>query len=122
MKLNNFSKPILRIAIGVLFLYFGLQQLISPSEWIGFVPNFVLGFGLSANTLVIFNGVVELVLGVMLLIGVYTRVVALLLFINLLIIVFSIGMNPLGIRDLILAIVTFVVFLNGRDRFCFKKH
>ena len=67
MKLKNlekYSKPILRISLSLLFLYFGYQQIISPEDWIGFVPSIALIIGLSAKTLVIMTAVLELVLGV----------------------------------------------------------
>ena len=108
---------ILRIALSLVFLYFGFQQIISPDDWIGFVPEFATGFGLSANNLVIMNAILEISLGIFLIIGLYTRFSALILSLHLFGIAFSIGLNPLGVRDLGLAVATLVVFINGPDKF-----
>ena len=54
----------------------------------------------------------------MLLVGYYTRVSSLLLTIHLLGISISLGYNDIAIRDLVLTIATFVVFLNGKDKWC----
>ncbi|MBS3099167.1 DoxX family protein [Candidatus Pacearchaeota archaeon] len=121
MQSEKYSKPILRIALSLVFLYFGYQQITSPESWISFVPSFVLSFGLSAKTFIIINSFLELVLGTLMLIGLYTRFSSLILALHLFVIAFSIGLNPLGIRDFGLAFATLVIFLNGVDGFCLDK-
>jgi uncharacterized membrane protein YphA (DoxX/SURF4 family) len=120
-NLEKYSKPILRISLALVFLWFGYQQVFDVGSWIGYVPTFALNFGLSAESLVIINGIVELILGGFLLIGFYTRTVALILALNLFVITFGIGFNEIGVRDFGLAFATLVVFLNGVDDFCLSK-
>jgi len=62
-----------------------------------------------------------LILGVLMLAGLFTRVAAGILTIHLYLIALSLGMNPLGVRDFGLATATLVVFLNGADRYCVAK-
>ena len=121
MDLEKYSKPTLRIAISLVFLYFGYQQITSPDLWTSFIPSAILALGISAKTLVITNSIVELSLGTLLLLGLYTRVSSLVLSLHLFGIAFSIGFNPLGIRDFGLAFATLVIFLNGVDRLCLDK-
>ena len=121
MKLEEYSKSVLRIALSFVFLYFGYRQITDSENWISFVPGFVLSFGLSAETLVIMNAFFELGFGTLMLIGLYTRVSSFVLALHLFGIAFSIGFNPLGIRDLGLSFATLVVFLNGVDRFCLDE-
>jgi len=121
MKLRGLSKPILRIAMSLIFLYFGIQQVISPENWIGFIPDLALNIGLTAKTLVLMNAALELILGTFLLIGLLTRFSALILSLHLFVIAFSIGFNPLGVRDFGLAIATLIVCLNNADKLCVDR-
>ncbi|MDP4039522.1 MAG: DoxX family protein [Candidatus Pacearchaeota archaeon] len=117
-NLKTYSKPLLRISLSFLFLYFSIQQFIAPESWISFVPDIALSLGFTAKTLVLLNAFFELFFGVLLIIGLYTRFSSLVLALHLFGIAFSIGFNPLGMRDLALALATFSVFLNGPDRYC----
>ncbi len=117
---KEIAKPFLRIVLSLVFLYFGTSQIISPSNWASFVPGF-LTVGFSANNWVIFNGILEITLGLFLILGLYTRFSAVILSIHLFFIALSVGFNPIGIRDLGLAFSTFVVFLNGIDKYCLDR-
>ncbi|MFH1802487.1 MAG: DoxX family protein [archaeon] len=113
---NRYAKPLLRIAMSLVFLYFGFQQVYSPDNWISFVPKFLTGAIITANNLVIFNGLLEMSLGIFLLIGIYTRTASLILAAHLFVISLSIGFTPLGVRDFGLSFATLAVFLNGSDK------
>jgi|SRR3989344_6703414 len=117
---DKYSKPVLRIGMSLVFLYFGFQQVTNPGDWAGFVPRFVQGFGLSVNNIVMINGIMELTLGTFLIIGLYTRLSSLILSLHLFGIAFSIfsTSTDLGVRDFGLAIATLVVFFNGVDYYC----
>ena len=119
--LKKYSAPLLRIAMSLVFIYFGFQQITSPAEWTGFIPDVALSFGISALNIVIINSLVELILGTFMLIGLFTRISSALLAIHLLVISLSLGFNPLGVRDFGLTLATFAVFLNGPDDFCIDK-
>ena len=125
MSLETYSRPLLRIALSIVFLYFGYQQITDAASWTGFVPDFATQFGLSALQLVSMNALLELVLGTFLLVGLFTRFSSLILALHLFGIAFSIGLNPLGIRDFGLACATIAIFLGGSDEFTldyyFKK-
>lgn len=116
-KWKNLSAPLLRIALSLVFLYFGFSQIYSPDNWTSFVPSFVTNFGLSANNLIMINGVTELILGLFMISGLYTRFASLILSIHLFGIAFSIGFSPIGVRDFGLAFSTLAVFLNGPDEY-----
>ncbi|HLC31157.1 MAG TPA: DoxX family membrane protein [Candidatus Nanoarchaeia archaeon] len=114
-NLEKYAPPLLRITLSLVFLYFGYQQITAPAEWAGFVPNAALLFGTSATTIVIGNALLELSLGTLLLLGLYTRFSSLILSLHLFGIAFSLGFNDLGVRDFGLAVATLVIFLNGAD-------
>src|SRR3989344_3850043 len=120
-KFEKYAKPVLRIMMAFVFLYFGYQQFTNPASWTGFVPDYVLIFGMTAERLVFMNSLLELGLGVLLLIGLYTRFAAFILSLHLFGIAFSLGFNDLGMRDFGLAVATLVVFMNGSDDFCLDR-
>jgi uncharacterized membrane protein YphA (DoxX/SURF4 family) len=118
VKMEKYAKPLLRLSMALVFLYFGFQQIYSPDNWAGFVPKNLTSTIITANNLVILNGLVELSLGLFMLIGLYTRFASLILALHLFGISLSIGFTPLGIRDFGLSFATFVIFLNGPDQYC----
>jgi uncharacterized membrane protein YphA (DoxX/SURF4 family) len=116
--MSEYSKIILRIGLSLVFLWFGFNQLIDGESWTVFVPEMALNFGLSASNLVFLNGMAEVIFGLLLILGLFTRVSSFILALHLFGISFGLGYNAIMIRDLGLAIATFVVFLNGRDKWC----
>lgn len=118
---ENFPKIFLRIVMALIFLYFGFLQIFNTSAWAGFVPSFATKFFFSANNIVIFNGTVEIILGIFLIMGLYTRFSAFVLSIHLFFIAISMGITPLAVRDIGLSISTFIIFLNGTDSYCIDR-
>ena len=78
--------------MALVFLWFGANQLMDSSLWEGFVPLWIVDFGVSAKLLVTVNGVMEVVLGVMLILGLWVRWVALVLALHLMGIAATIGL------------------------------
>ena len=116
-RAKDFPIAILRWSLALVFFYFSFSQMINPSAWSSFVPNFLTKSYLSANNIVMMNAILELTLGIFLAAGIYTRISSLVLSIHLFFIAFSIGFNPIGVRGFGLAMATLVVFLNGLDRY-----
>src|SRR3989344_8048845 len=113
---GQFALPVLRAGLVMLFLWFGLSQVTAPTDWVAWAPQWTESLGLSAATVVLLNGLFEVVLGVLLAIGIYTRIVAFLLSLHLLFIAYEIGYNDIGVRDFALAVATFSLALFGPDR------
>lgn len=109
-KLTQVGLSLLRISLGILFIAFAIMQLQNPAVWTGFVPE-GLGNILDPRLLVLFNAAAEIVLGIILILGVYTRIVALLLALHLFAIAFSLGFSPTGLRDFGLAFATLALAL-----------
>jgi uncharacterized membrane protein YphA (DoxX/SURF4 family) len=116
-KVEQFATPLLRAGITVLFLWFGLSQLTSPSDWVAWVPPWTENFGLSATVVVLLNGLFETVLGALLAIGFYTRLAAFLLALHLLLVAYEIGYNDIGVRDFALAIATLSLAFFKSDQY-----
>jgi uncharacterized membrane protein YphA (DoxX/SURF4 family) len=119
-KLKNYGPAIVRIGVSLVFLYFGISQLVDPFAWTGWVPGFVSNI-INANLLVHINGIAEIVLGLLLIAGIFTRIAALLLALHLYGIAATIGFNPIGARDFGLATATLSVFFSGTDILCLEN-
>jgi uncharacterized membrane protein YphA (DoxX/SURF4 family) len=120
--MKNLSSTILRIGLGIVIIYFSLQQLNNPSSWIGYLPDFTKNLPISQITFVYLNGWFELTFGTLLILGFYTRIVAGLLALHLLGIVFSVGYNPTGMRDFGLTIALFSISLHGESMYSLDRY
>ena len=118
--MSNASKIVLRLGLAGVILWFGMSQLADPQMWAAWVPGWAAMFA-PAQTLVVFNGIVEMVLGVLLALGLFTRLAALLLALHVLSIAVAVGYNDIGVRDVGLAIALFSVFLSGIDSWCLER-
>lgn len=113
MQLRAAAPIVLRVALALVFFWFGTQQLTNPGQWVRFLPGFLGGLPIALTTIVALNGWFEIVAGLALLFGLYTRLVALLLSLHLLGITVTLGLNAIGIRDFGLTFAAFTVALQG---------
>ena len=109
------SGALLRVAYVALFAWFGAQQLLDPSAWVGFLPEWTGYFPIPGEMLVQLNGLLELCLAALLALGVFTRPIAAFLALHLLGIAISAG-GATGVRDAGLAAIGIALALNQPDR------
>ena len=114
------AQILVRISISLLFLWFGINQLINPDYFTGYLPDFILTSNFASQMLLI-NGLFETILGMLLLLGIFVRITSLILSIHLLIITFSLGYNDIAVRDFILTLITFSICIGGADKWCLIK-
>ncbi len=127
MKIGSYKQyapVVLRIGIALLMLWFGFTNVFSPNTLIGYLSPSIAHFTpFSSLTVMVINGMFEVLFGVLLLIGVFTRTASLLTALHIFGIAIILGYNDIAIRDYALAAASFAVFLNGADRYCLdKKH
>jgi uncharacterized membrane protein YphA (DoxX/SURF4 family) len=121
-KMHKFAPAVLRIGMALVFLWFGTQQIFFTDMWTSLIPQWIMNLsGMSAVTLVHFNGAFEIVFGICLLAGYFTQVTALFLALHMFHIAFTVGYSSIGIRDIGLAIATTSVFLHGADFWCIDR-
>jgi uncharacterized membrane protein YphA (DoxX/SURF4 family) len=111
----TYGPLVLRVSLAIVFLYFGIAQLRNPESFIGWLPGeieFLYAY-ITPRTFVVLNGGFETLCGTLLLIGLFTRISALLLGGHLLGITITIGLTEIGIRDFGLALATFVIVMIG---------
>lgn len=96
---------VVRMSAVLLFLWFGVQQLVAPGAWVDFLPAWTGYFPIPGEMLVQLNGLMEVILAVLLALGVSTRLVAAVLGVHLLPIAITVG-GAIGVRDAALAVMT----------------
>ena len=117
-KYRLYAPVIVRIGMSLVFLWFGFNQLVDSQSWLGWLPDWAYALPLGPLTLIFLNGLFEVILGGLLLAGLFTRIVAILLSLHLIGIAIAVGYNDVAIRDAGLSLATFSVFLQGPDMLC----
>lgn len=113
------SAILLRYSVALLFLWFGLNQLLNAGAWVAWLPPWVGQLPIEPLSFIYLNGILETVLGVCLAVGLFTRFSALILSLHLFGIAFSLGYNDIAVRDFCLALATMAVAFHGSDRFSY---
>lgn len=113
-RTHSFGITLLRLALAFVFLWFGFSQISDAAMWTSFVPDWATTIA-SAGTLVLLNGLIEIVAGAALAFGILSRWVGLLLGIHLFVIAASLGLTAIGVRDIGLALATLSLFFLAKD-------
>lgn len=117
-KKRSFAPVVLRIGICLVYLWFGLNQLLNPSAWTIYLPGYTNLLPVSPEGIVAFNGVIEVVLALFLLIGWKVRFFATLLAVHAFHILTTVGYSAIGVRDFAIFVAVLSVALHGADRWC----
>tara|TARA_Y100000310_G_scaffold217822_1_gene218907 strand:+ start:5046 stop:5468 length:423 start_codon:yes stop_codon:yes gene_type:complete len=126
---KNYSVVIIRITLALVLLWFGINQIFIPDNFLGYVPPWampdhmhMLHFPVAGvNTIILFNGILETVIGIFLLLGYYTRIFAFIAAVHLLIITVSLGYNDVAIRDFGLTMMAVSLIFSGAGSFSLDK-
>ena len=114
IKNKNYSIPIIRIGLALVLLWFGIDEIINPENWFGYIPSwlsYILPF--SPYFFITLNGIFEIMMGVLLLIGSYTRIIAFIAALHLLSITVVVGYNEIGVRDFGLTLMAVSLIFSG---------
>ncbi len=119
---SRYAPVILRLGLAGVFLWFGTTQLLDQAMWTSLIPDWLVNLtGISAASFVVINSLFEVVFGVLLVLGVWTRVAAALLFLHLLTIIFDVRLTAIGVRDIGLAIATLSIAIYGNDVYSWSQ-
>ena len=86
-------------------------QISNPDKWASLVPEY-LKF-INPVILIYLNGAFETILGVLFLLGFFTRITALLFSLHLIPIMFSLGYGPAAVRDFGLCLSSLSLVFSG---------
>lgn len=107
---------ILRLGLGAVLLVFGVSKLADPVGWLGYLPPWLAGvLPIAPQQFFVGVGVLEAVLGALLVTGYALRVVALLAALYLLSVIVAVGANEIAVRDfgLLMALLALSVLARG---------
>jgi len=117
IKNKDYSVFIIRIGLALVLLWFGIDEIRNPEKWFSYFPqSFIPLLPFDLNLFFILNGIFEVVVGILLLIGFKTRIVAFIAALHLLSITLSVGYNDIAIRDFGLMLMAVSLVFSGAGR------
>ncbi|MCH7568043.1 MAG: DoxX family protein [Nanoarchaeota archaeon] len=115
---KEYAPILLRITISLVVIWFGINNIFSRELFLGYLPQYAYNLPIQPLTIILITGIFETIFGLLLIIGLFTRVASFLITIHILGIAFSLGYNDVAIRDFGLALATLAIFLHGKDKWC----
>ena len=119
-NLKEYSPILARYAVALVFLLIGLDQLLKPDFWVSYFPT-NLPFNIAVENAVFYNGIFDLAIGILLFIGLLTRIVSLVAALHLIIVMYYIGYNDISFRDAGIFLASISTLFHGPDKFCLDK-
>ncbi|OGW68638.1 MAG: hypothetical protein A2036_03225 [Omnitrophica bacterium GWA2_50_21] len=114
MNKDAWSVLLTRVGLGVVFFWFGLDKCLDPDTWQGWVPVFIQNrLPISMNMFLVGQGVVEAVLGLLLVAGFLTRLASFLCCVILTGIIYFSGFNEVTVRDFGLLVMAVSIVISG---------
>ncbi len=114
MRAEQVQKTVLllRISLAFVFIFAGIRSLMNPSDWIGFVPEWVSNFGFTRENALFAHALLDIALGLLFLGNVKVKLFALLAAVWLFVIALAPGLGVLDItfRDIGLGIAALALF------------
>ncbi len=103
MKKHINADVIIRIFLAFVLFWFGINEVMNPGMWVGFVPKF-LGSGSTATTLVTIHAIVLILAGLALLAKFYIKYTAIIVALMLIEIILDLishgGLSGIAVRDI----------------------
>lgn len=112
--MQSLAPVVVRLGMSLVFLWFGVHQLLTPEDFMGYLPASLLASEY-ASAFILVNGIFELLAGTLLLLGLFIRPVAFLLSLHLIGIIVSLGYNDIAVRDVGLLLMTISICFGGAD-------
>jgi|SRR3989344_387551 len=113
-KTRVYAPMLVRYATGLVFLLIGLDQLTKPDLWASYFPT-SLPFGMSVANAVFYNGIFDTLIGILLIVGLLTRLFAAIAALHLIGVIYTLGYNDIAIRDIGIFLAALSVFFYGSD-------
>lgn len=107
----------MRIGLAMVMLWFGISQLSHAANWYAFLPSWTDALPVSRAAFIHLNGFFEIIAGTLLALGLFTRIVSIIIAAHLAAIAVSLGASATAIRDYGLTIAFVSIFLYGPSEF-----
>ena len=113
---------LIRLGLGFVFFWFGIDKFVHPGLWIGWIPHRVLSLvPIFPGIFIFLLGIIETVLGSLLLLGIFVRFVAFVSALHLLAIIFSLGFNDIVVRDIGLLTMAVALVIEKKHPLCLDR-
>ena len=116
---SHYGTFVARLGIGAVFLWFGIDKFVHVSNWIGWVPEWMVPLiPLSLTSFMYLQGFIEALCGTLLLIGYQVRLASMIAIITLLgveLAMIGTGQTETMLRDAGLLAASVSLFLTGSD-------
>ena len=121
--IKNFSRIItpeltLRVGIGLTLFYAGINSLVSPQNWIGYVPAFIGGI-IQPSIFLFGHGIFEIILAIMLMLGFFKKITSLAALLSFSAIIIFYGVDDATFRDIGLTAAALTLFLMTQKKIDF---
>jgi len=113
--MEYYAPSLLRIGLALVYLWFGISQITSPLLFTQYVPDFISGVIENSELVVFITGIIVAILGLLLLLGLLTRIITWILVIHMIIVILGIGYNSIGIKTFGIIIGTITIAMTRND-------
>lgn len=96
--MNNKAKWFIRLGLAFVFIYFGIDKLINPINWLGYIPAWIETI-IPLRQFVFANGIFEIILGLGLLYHKTLRLAANIIILFLAGVITTLGLDEVIARD-----------------------
>lgn len=119
-KYKDFAPAFIRYGLAFVFFSFGISQFLHPENWVQLLPDFLINI-LPGTTIMTIVGTYNMIVSLMLVLGLYVEIAAILGIMHLVLVLTRIGFGFPGIRDVGLLFGLISVLLNGSDKLCLRR-
>ena len=110
--MSKLAHHILRIGLGIMFLWIGILIYRAPDAWANFIQPWAVNLlPESPHNIMVQTAFLDMAIGFFLLIGVYTWLIALVATFHLITILIASGIDDVTVRDIGLVVATLTLFL-----------
>ncbi len=115
------ERKILRIGLAAVILWFGVNQLLNPQQWVGFVPAWLSNVA-PLMIFVYINAIFEVGLSLLLLSNNFVKLSSILLSIHLVLIILELGYNGVAVRDvgILVGFLSLISMERGKKLFLYN--
>ena len=119
---EGYASLFLRLGLGFMFVWFGVDKFFNPGLWTGFIAPFILKLvPFSATAFIYVLGVVESLVGTLLLLGFFTQEAALVASLVMFGVTTTIGFNDVTVRDIASLCAAVALMLRPESVFALDK-
>ncbi len=112
---KDISPFLIRIGLGIVVLWFSINQILNPTNWTFLVPGYT-NF-LNPADVIYINAALEAIIGLLFILGFFTRIIALIFSIHLIPIIIALGYGPIAVRDFGLLMASLSLVFSGSGNF-----